>query len=167
MTERELEQLPYLNKEIEQHQARLQGSDLDPAAYCQSVRHVVAEHRQWVEELLGRRIVERDRLEGYIADIEDEQARLILAYHFAAGMPWKAVAARLGGSLTAAECSKIAGRYLEREAAGPDSFMREVLTLHYSEGLPWKDVARRIGGGNTPSGLRVAASRCLKKQENA
>ena len=48
MTERELEQLPYLNKEIEQHQARLQGADLDPEAYCQSVRHAVAEHRQWV-----------------------------------------------------------------------------------------------------------------------
>ena len=117
MTERELAQLPYLNKEIEQHQARLQGADLDPAAYCQSVRHVVADHRQGVEELLERRIVERDRLEGFIAAIEDEQTRLILAYRFAAGMPWKAVTARLGGGLTAAECSKIAGRYLERESA--------------------------------------------------
>lgn len=117
MTERELEQLPYLNKEIEQHQARLQGADLDPEAYCQSVRHAVAEHRQWVEELLERRIAERGRLEGYIAAIEDEQVQLILAYHFAAGMPWKSVAARLGGGLTAAECSKIAGRYLERESA--------------------------------------------------
>lgn len=117
MTERELEQLPYLNKEIEQHQARLQGADLDPEAYCQSVRHAVAEHRQWVEELLERRVAERDGLENYIAAIEDEQARLIFAYHFAAGMPWKAVAARLGGGLTAAECSKIAGKYLERESA--------------------------------------------------
>lgn len=117
MTERELAQLPLLSREIEQVQARLQGPDLDPAAYCQSVRRVVAEHRQWVEELLGRRIAERDRLEGFIVAIEDEQTRLILAYHFAAGMPWKAVAARLGGGLTAAECSRIAGRYLERESA--------------------------------------------------
>lgn len=115
MTEQELTQLPLLSREIEQHQARLQGSDLDPAAYCQSVRHVVADHRQWVEELLGRRMAERDRLEDFIAAIEDEQARLILAYHFAAGMPWKSVAARLGGGLTAAECSRIAGRYMERE----------------------------------------------------
>ena len=117
MTERELAQLPLLSREIEQVQARLQGSDLDPAAYCQSVRHVVAEHRQWVEELLERRVAERDGLEGFIAAIEDEQAQLILAYRFAAGMPWKAVAARLGGSLTAAECSKIAGRHLEQESA--------------------------------------------------
>ena len=115
MTEQELTQLPLLSREIEQYQTRLQGPDLDPAAYCQGVCHVVAEHRQWVEELLGRRIAERDRLEGFIAAIEDEQTQLIFAYHFAAGMPWKAVAARLGGWLTAAECSRIAGRYLERE----------------------------------------------------
>lgn len=117
MTERELAQLPLLNHEIEQIQARLQGSDLSPETYCQSVRYVVAEHRQWVEELLERRIAERDRLEGYIATIEDEQTRLIFAYHFAAGMPWKAVAARLGGGLTAVECPRIVGRYLERESA--------------------------------------------------
>lgn len=117
MTEQELEQLQGLSREIEQHQARLQGSDLDPAAYCQSVRYVVAEHRAWVEELLERRVAERDRLEGYIAAIEDEQTRLIFAYHFAAGMPWKAVAARLGGGLTAAQCAKIVSRYLERERA--------------------------------------------------
>lgn len=115
MTERELEQLPYLNKEIEQHQARLQGADLDPEAYCQSVRLAVAEHRQWVEELLERRMAERDRLEGYIAAIEDEQTRLVFAYHFAAGMPWKAVAARLGGSLTETECSRIVGRYFKKQ----------------------------------------------------
>lgn len=117
MTEQELAQLPLLSREIEQYQARLQGADLNPAAYCQSVRHVVAEHRQWVEELLERRVAERDGLEGFIAAIEDEQAQLILAYRFAAGMPWKAVAARLGGGLTAAECSKTAGKYLERENA--------------------------------------------------
>lgn len=117
MTEQELTQLPLLSREIEQYQARLQGQDLDPAAYCQSVRHVVAEHRQWVEELLGRRIAERDRLEGFITAIEDEQARLIFAYHFAAGMPWKAVAARLGRGLTAPQCMKIASKYLERENA--------------------------------------------------
>ena len=52
MTERELAQLPLLSREIEQVQARLQGPDLDPAAYCQSVRRVVAEHRAWMEELL-------------------------------------------------------------------------------------------------------------------
>ena len=43
MTEQELAQLPLLSREIEQYQARLQGPDLDPVAYCQSVRHVVAE----------------------------------------------------------------------------------------------------------------------------
>ena len=117
MTEQELTQLPILSWEIEQYQARLQGTDLDPAAYCQSVRHVVAEHRQWVEELLERRVAEQDRLEDYIAAIEDEQTQLIFAYHFAAGMPWKAVAARLGGRLTAAKCSRIAGQYLKRESA--------------------------------------------------
>ena len=117
MTELELAQLPLLSREIEQVQARLQGPYLDPAAYCQSVRRVVAEHRAWMEELLEQRIAERDRLEGYIAAIEDEQTRLVFAYRFAASMPWKAVAARLGGSLTAAECSKIAGRHLEQESA--------------------------------------------------
>lgn len=117
MTERELEQLPLRSREIEQHQTRLQGSDLDPAAYCQNVRHVVAEHRAWVEELLERRMAERDRLEGYIAAIEDEKTRLIFAYHFAAGMPWKVVAARLGGGLTVAQCVKIASQYLEQESS--------------------------------------------------
>ena len=80
MTEQELTRLPILSREIEQYQTRLQGPDLDPAAYCQSVRYVVAEHRQWVEELLGRRIAERDRLEGFIVAIEDEQTRLILIH---------------------------------------------------------------------------------------
>lgn len=71
MTEQELAQLPLLSREIEQYQARLQGADLNPAAYCQSVRHVVAEHRQWVEELLERRVAERDGLEGVIRELTD------------------------------------------------------------------------------------------------
>lgn len=183
MTERELISLHFINWEIEQYQTQLQGPNLDPAACLQSVRHIVAEHRAWVEEVLERRVAERDRLEGYIAAIDDEQTRLIFAYHFAAGMSGAAVAARLGGGLTAEECSRIVDSYLEREHKAkhrsekmrlkfrlddvPDGFMREVLTLRYSEGLPWKDVAERIGGGNTSAGLRIAASRYLKKRESA
>ena len=116
MTEQELEQLHSLNCEIEQYQARLRGSDLDPEKYCQSVRHVVVEHRAWIEEHLKRIMAERDRLEGYIAAIEDEQTQLIFAYRFAAGMSWKAVAARLDRGLTAAACSKAVSQYLERES---------------------------------------------------
>ena len=117
MTEQELEKLHPLNREIEQYQTRLKGPDLDPAEYCQGVRHVIVEHRAWVEKHLERIMAERDRLEGYIAAIEDEQTQLIFAYRFAAGMSWKAVAARLEGGLTAAACSKAVGQYLERESA--------------------------------------------------
>ena len=47
----------------------------------------------------------------------------------------------------------------------PDSYTREIFTLSYVEGLAWKEVAVHMGGGNTSAGLRMAASRYLKRNE--
>ena len=54
---------------------------------------------------------------------------------------------------------------LERFVAGiPDSYTRELFTLRYVEGLAWKEVAVHMGGGNTSAGLRMTASRYLKRE---
>ncbi len=106
MTERELSALPFLNQEIEQLQARLQDPNNDPATCRQSVRDIVAEYCAWTKTVLERRIAERDKLEDGIAAINDDFTRQVMAFHYAAGMPWKTVAERIGHGCTEADCQK-------------------------------------------------------------
>ena len=121
MTLQELSQLYYLNREIEMDQRRLSpsltgmpsgGGEQDKvglyAAEIADLRGIIeAKHQQC--------LYERNRLERYIAGIEDSFLRQVFTYRFVNGLPWKQVAACIGGGNSGDGCRMMVTRYLEEE----------------------------------------------------
>ena len=132
MTLQELSQLYYLNREIEMDQKRLwelegkalphspalsgmppPGGDQDKvglyAAEIADLRGIIeAKHQQC--------LYERDRLERYIAGIEDSFLRQVFTYRFVNGLPWRQVAACIGGGNSGDGCRMMVTRYLEENS---------------------------------------------------
>ena len=115
MTLRELSQLYWLNREITHDQKRLKeleqlayaprGSKLDGmphmSGYGDALARSVADLadlREAIRQKQARCIVERRRLEAYIAGIEDSLTRDIFTYRFVDGLTWDDVAAHIGHS---------------------------------------------------------------------
>ncbi len=46
-----------------------------------------------------------------------------------------------------------------------DSFMRQIIHYRYAKCMSWSKVAYMTGGGNTENGVRMAATRFLKRCE--
>ncbi len=130
MTLKELSQLYYLRREIEMDKRRLQeleakavpGSQVltgmpHSAAVVDKVGDCAAEIadlRGLIEAKHQQCLYERSRLERYIAGIDDSSLRQIFTYRFINGLPWKQVAACVGGGNTEDGCRKAVKRYLER-----------------------------------------------------
>lgn len=70
-----------------------------------------------LEELLRlnreKRVVEQQRLERYIASVDDSLTRQVMELRFSAQLSWNAVAARIPGS-SVGSLKMMLGRYLER-----------------------------------------------------
>jgi hypothetical protein len=128
VTKQELSQLYYLNHEIEEEKHKLE--ELEAAATnittkitgmphmtgvsrkSESMAILIAEQRQLVELKTEQLIIEYNRLNRYIASIEDSQMRLIMSYRFVNGLPWNQVAANIGGNNTADSVKKACYRFL-------------------------------------------------------
>ena len=71
-----------------------------------------------LEELLRlnreKRIVEKQRLERFIAGVDDSMTRQVMELRFNELLPWNAVAARMGGGSSVDALKKMLYRYLER-----------------------------------------------------
>jgi len=78
----------------------------------ESMAILIAEQRQLVELKTEQLIIEYNRLNRYIASIEDSQMRLIMSYRFVNGLPWNQVAANIGGNNTADSVKKACYRFL-------------------------------------------------------
>lgn len=128
MNMKELSQLYYLNREIEMDQRRLReleakalpGAQVlagmpnstdtvdrvgDCAAEITDLRGIIeAKHQQC--------LYHRSRLERYIAGIEDSFLRQVFTYRFINGLPWRQVAACVGGGNTEDSCRKAVKRYV-------------------------------------------------------
>lgn len=117
MTKQELSQLYYLNREIEEEKRKL--DELETAATnittkitgmphvtgasrkSENLSILVAEQRDLIELKVKQSVIEYNRLNRYIADVEDPLMRLILSYRYVNGLTWCQVAASIGGNNTA------------------------------------------------------------------
>ena len=128
MTLKELSQLYYLNREIEMDQQRLRELEVKALPGAQvitgmphgsGVSDVVGRYAAEIADLRGiieakhqQCLYERSRLERYTAGIDDSLLRQIFTYRFINGLPWRQVAACIGGGNTADSVRMACYRYL-------------------------------------------------------
>lgn len=132
MTKKELSQLRYLNREIEADKRRLaelEAAATDTAAKITGMPHVpgisnksaiaaqIADIRIVIEEKLVHCMKEYNRLNRYIAGIDDSLIRQILSYRYVDGYDWDQVAAHIGGGNTAEGIRSIHRRFLRSQAS--------------------------------------------------
>ena len=129
MTKEELSSLYWLNKEIRLEKRRL--AELEAAATnitskITGLPHVsgvsdktgemavlIAEQRDMVELKIKQSIIEYNRLNRYIASIDDCLIRQILSLRYINGLCWQQVATSIGNN-TADSVKKACYRFLER-----------------------------------------------------
>lgn len=130
MTLKELSQLYYLKREIEMDQRRLRELDAKAMPGAQvitgmphgsNVADIVGRYAVEIADLRGiieakqqQCIHERNRLERYIAGIDDSLLRQIFTYRFVNGLPWGQVAACIGGGNTVDSVRMACYRYVEK-----------------------------------------------------
>lgn len=112
MTKKELSQLYWLNREIEDEKRKLEELEAAAGGCTQSITglpHVgtagnkigdmailIAEQRDLIRLLVKQSVIEYNRLNRYIAQVEDAQMRLILSLRYVDGLSWQQVALRMG-----------------------------------------------------------------------
>lgn len=129
MTLKELSQLYYLNREIENDQRRLEEleakltSPSSPnlsgmprsTAYDNKIESSVADIMDLKAIIAAKQqqcIYERSRLMRYITEIDDSLTREIFVFRFVNGLSWRQVAASVGGNNTAENVRQICSRYI-------------------------------------------------------
>ena len=130
MTKKELSQLYYLNREIRQEKERLaelRAAATDTSAKISGLPHVgrlsdktaiaaqIADCEAIIEAKIQLSVVEYNRLNRYIASIEDSFMRQILSLRYINGFSWGAVAAHIGGDNTADSVRMVHNRFLSEE----------------------------------------------------
>lgn len=130
MTLKELSQLYYLNREIENDRRRLEEleakltSPSSPnlsgmprsTAYGNKIELSVADIIDLKAIIAAKQqqcIYERSRLMRYITEIDDSLTREIFIFRFVNGLSWRQVAASVGGNNTADSCRMTCKRYIE------------------------------------------------------
>lgn len=114
MTKKELSQLYWLNREIEEQQRRL--AELESLATSSTgfitgmpklkgVTDKLAKYTAEIADLknlidlnIKKCLYELERLNRYIADIEDSQMRMILSLRYINGLTWQQIAFSIGES---------------------------------------------------------------------
>lgn len=130
MTIKELSQLYYLNREIENDRRRLEEleakltSPSSPnlsgmprsTAYGNKIESSVADIMNLKAIIAAKQqqcIYERSRLMRYITDINDSLTREIFVFRFVNGLSWRQVAASVGGNNTEASVKMICYRHIK------------------------------------------------------
>lgn len=130
MTIKELSQLYWLNREIEQDTERLRQLETSALPGAQVLTGMprgnmtsdrvgkyaaeIADLRGIINAKLTQCIYERARLERYIANVPDSLTRQIMTLRFIDGLSWRQVAACIGGGNTEDSVRKNCVRYIER-----------------------------------------------------
>lgn len=128
MTKKELSQLFYLNREIEQDEQRLRELQSKVTQATQTISGMPrgSGEQQKIERFVAdiidlkaiiaakqqQCIYEQSRLERYIADIPDSLTRQIFALRFINGLNWVQVAMSIGGGNTDISVRQRVSRYL-------------------------------------------------------
>ncbi len=113
MTKKELSQLYWLNREIEEEKRKLEELKAAALGCTQKITglpHVgcgdkvgdlailIAEQKDLIELKVRQSVIEYNRLNRYIASIEDAQMRMILSFRYVNGLSWQQVAFHIGES---------------------------------------------------------------------
>ena len=129
MTAKDLSQLYYLSREIEQDVDRLATVDamvIGSPAHITVLPHLsgitdtpemaaaVENIKTVIKEKNKMNVMKSNRLKQYISDIEDNFMRQIMTLRHIDGMKWKQVAMTIGGGNTADSIRKAHSRYLEK-----------------------------------------------------
>ena len=128
MTVREMSQLYYLNREIEQLERQLEeleclaesttqvitgmphGSGTSDKVGRYAVR--IADLRSMIDNRKARCWDEMNRLNAYIDGVEDSLTRQILTLRYVNGLSWQQVVDSVGGGISSDGVRKIQQRYL-------------------------------------------------------
>lgn len=127
MTLKELSQLYWLRREIEQYREQLRGIALPGAAVsdgmpksqsAESRTERAASESERLEGLIASGLAkceaEHLKLEEYIASIPDSLTRQIFRLRFVYGLSWRRLAFRIGGGNTEDSVKKTVYRYLRK-----------------------------------------------------
>lgn len=130
MTKKELSQLYWLNKEIKKEKERLaelEAAATNTASKISGLPHVngiadktaiaaqIADCKAIIEAKINLSVVEYNKLNRYIASIDDSYIRQILRQRYILGHSWTKVAMCLGGKNTPDGVRKAHNRFLSRE----------------------------------------------------
>ena len=130
MNKKELSQLYYLNREIEQLKSRIE--ELECIAVSDTSRITGMPHVTGISDKVGRYAAEiadlkelldlnlkkcfyeLNRLNRYIEGIDDSQMRMIMTLRYVNGLSWRQIAFNIGGGNTEDSIKKLAYRYLKK-----------------------------------------------------
>lgn len=130
MNKKELSQLYYLNREIEQLKSRIE--ELECIAVSDTSRITGMPHVIGISDKVGRYAAEiadlkellnlnlkkcfyeLNRLNRYIESIDDSQMRMIMTLRYVNGLSWRQIAFSIGGGNTEDSIKKLAYRYLKK-----------------------------------------------------
>lgn len=108
MTKKELSQLYYLDKEIDQLTYRIQNlrtqvenctqhiTDMPKGGQRVDLKDELIDLTKLLECKKVQRVIEQSRLEKYINNIKDCQMRLIIGFRYIDGLAWQQVAYKIG-----------------------------------------------------------------------
>lgn len=123
----ELSQLKYLNREIEGEKRRLaelrnrinsrMGATLSPAEQ-EWLRAEIATAEKLIDSKILYAMAEYNRLNRYIASVDDSLIRQILAYRYINNFTWVQVAMHIGGGNTEEGVRKAHDRFLKAQGIG-------------------------------------------------
>lgn len=111
MTRRELSQVYYLKKEVEQEERRLAQLEV-----CRAPDNEKEETRRVIELKKEEAEIRQQQAMRYILNIPDVQLRQIFWLRHIDSLSWNTVAMRIGGDNTADGVRKAHDRYLNRTA---------------------------------------------------
>ena len=129
MTKEELSQLYNLNREIEQEKKRLRelkeaSTSITPKitglphlsgiSDKTAIAAEIADCETVIEAKIQLSVVEYNRLNRYIAGVDDSLIRQILSFRHINGLSWPAVARCIGRGNTADSVRKLHDRYLKK-----------------------------------------------------
>ena len=103
----ELSTLYYLNKEIDMDRRRLMELEADGSAEADVVWRIIKEKQR-------KNMVEREKLERWIAEIPDSLTRQVFTLRFVHDMTWLQVAVAVGGGNTEDSVRMLAKRYVRK-----------------------------------------------------
>ncbi len=130
MTKKELSQLYYLNREIEEQQRRLREleclatsctAQITGMPRSSGISEKLAKYATEIADLkalldlnLKKCFYELNRLNRYIESVDDSQMRLILSLRYINGLSWRQIAFSIGGGNTEDGVRKAHDRFLRK-----------------------------------------------------